>query len=114
MNSAGVRVATGGRVSHAILYTGAAKGFQFAVDAMPQQRVTKDRLYRKLLHVSDAVVFRHRTATPEQRARALLHKPYDSKSAARLSVPYTNVCKLNQRNSAVRTVERKSVRHDKS
>lgn len=103
MSSTGVRVATGARVSHAILYTGAKQGLQQAVDAMPEKGVTKDILRNKLKQVSYVVVFRHRTATTEQCARAcawaevqaLVHKPYDYRSAARVGiVPYTNVGQL--------------------
>jgi uncharacterized protein YycO len=103
LNSAGTQVATGSPVSHAILYTGGTKGTQWAVDAMPKQGVTRDLLNIKLKQASYAVVFRHRTAAPEQCARAcawaevqaLVHKPYDYKSAARVGiVPYTAVGRL--------------------
>jgi uncharacterized protein YycO len=103
-NSVGVRMATGGTVSHAILYTGVFKGYSYAVDAMPGKGVTRDRLYNKLMPASYAVVFRHRTATPEQCKKtcawaahqALMHKPYDYNSAAGVGViaTHTNVSKL--------------------
>ncbi len=70
VNSAGARLATMARVSHAILYTGGDKGMQWAVDAMPNFGVTRARLRIKLSHASYAVVFRHRTATADQCARA--------------------------------------------
>jgi uncharacterized protein YycO len=92
--SVGVRVATFGRVSHAILFTGGKKDIQYAVDATGQG-VTKDRLHEKLKNVSYAMVFRHKTATADQCAKACqwaelqarLHKPYDYKSAARVGKP---------------------------
>ncbi|MEJ2158295.1 MAG: hypothetical protein P8X96_23460 [Desulfobacteraceae bacterium] len=98
-----VRAATFGKVSHAILYTGGKMGAQNAVDATGKG-VTGERLYRKLQHVSYAAVFRHKTATPAQCARACqwaelqaqLHKPYDYKSAARMgkATKYTRVGQL--------------------
>jgi len=103
-NSVGVRVATAGTVSHAILCLGARKGTQWAVDAMPKQGVTSEPLFFKLPQVSYAVVFRHRTATPAQLAnacawaehQAALNKPYDYKSAARVGLvtPYFAVGRL--------------------
>ncbi len=103
-NSVGVRMATGGTVSHAILCLGARRGPQLAVDAMPKKGVTRDTLFNKLFQTSYAVVFRHRTATPEQCAKAcawaehqaLMNKPYDYNSAARVGIiaPYANVAKL--------------------
>ena len=89
--SAIVCVGTFGRVSHAILFTGGNKGIQFAVDAIGKG-VKRDYLHIKLQNVSYATVFRHKTATAEQCARACqwaelqarLHKPYDYKSAARV------------------------------
>jgi uncharacterized protein YycO len=88
--SALVRVGTLGKVSHAILYTGGKLAVQNAVDAAGRG-VTKERLHEKLKHVSYAAVFRHKTATAEQCAKACqwaelqarLHKPYDYLSAAR-------------------------------
>lgn len=85
-----VRGATFGKVSHAILYTGGKLGAQNAVDATGKG-VTRALLYQKLKSVNYAAVFRHKTATPEQCARACgwaelqaqLHKPYDYLSAAR-------------------------------
>ncbi len=103
LNSLGARVATGGPVSHAILYLGKKLDIQSAVDAMPGPGVTRDRLFTKLAQASYAVVFRHRTATPEQCAKACawaelqaaVHKPYDNLSAARLGItPYTNTGRL--------------------
>jgi uncharacterized protein YycO len=101
-----VRAATFGNVSHAILYTGGKMGAQNAVDAT-EKGVTKERLYRKLQNVSYAAVFRHKTATPAQCARACqwaelqaqLHKPYDYKSAARVGKPtkYTRAGRLIHR-----------------
>ena len=101
--SAIVRVGTFGSVSHAILYTGGKMGTQDAVDATGEG-VTKRRLHEKLKNVSYAKVFRHKTATAEQCAKAcqwaelqaLLHKPYDYKSAARMGKPtkYTGVGRL--------------------
>jgi uncharacterized protein YycO len=98
-----IRAATFGNVSHAILYTGGKMGAQNAVDAT-ENGVTKERLYRKLQHVSYAAVFRHKSATPEQCVRAcqwaelqaLLHKPYDYKSAARVgkATQYTRAGRL--------------------
>ncbi len=97
-NSAFVRGATLGPVSHAILYTGEYKGYHSAVDAMPEQGVTRATLSKKLSQASYAVVFRHRTASPEQCKKAcawaahqaLMNKPYDYKSAARVGavMPY--------------------------
>jgi uncharacterized protein YycO len=97
-NSAFVRGATLGKVSHAILCTGELKGYHWAVDAMPEPGVTREKLAVKLSQTSYAVVFRHRTATPEQCKKAcawathqaLIYKPYDFKSAARVGaiVPY--------------------------
>ncbi|MBI5552159.1 MAG: hypothetical protein HY911_11690 [Desulfobacterales bacterium] len=97
-NSAFVRGATLGTVSHAILCTGEHKGYHWAVDAMPDKGVTRETLSKKLSQASYAVVFRHRTATLEQCRKAcawaahqaLLYKPYDYKSAARVGavVPY--------------------------
>jgi hypothetical protein len=102
-NSVGVRVATGGRVSHAILYTGRKLDSYRAVDAT-ERGVTSDFLFRKLEGVSCAVVFRHHTATPQQRDKACawadlqasLNKPYDYLSAARVGLitPYTKVGRL--------------------
>ena len=97
--SGGIRIATGGPVSHAILYT----GHEFAVDAMPDRGVTTDRLHNKLNGVTYAGVFRHKTATAVQCAgacqwaelQAQLNKPYDYNSAARTGRPkYTNVGRL--------------------
>lgn len=94
---------TGETVSHAILYTGGSKGMQFAVDAVPQKGVCKETLLEKLKQVSYAAVFRHRTATAEQCARAcawaeiqaLVHKPYDYQSAVRAgNLPYTTLGRL--------------------
>lgn len=59
---------------------------------MPDRGVTSRQLFIKLQSVSYAAVFRHRTATPQQRARACawaelqasLNKPYDKLSAARV------------------------------
>jgi uncharacterized protein YycO len=100
-NSAFVRGATLGTVSHAILCLGVKKGSQGAVDAMPDRGVTSESLFSKLSQVSYAVVFRHRTATPEQCAKAcawaahqaMMQKPYDYNSAARAGalVPYFNM-----------------------
>jgi uncharacterized protein YycO len=97
-NSAFVRGATLGTVSHAILCIGEQKGYHWSVDAMPEEGVTRKKLLSKLSQVSYAVVFRHRTATPEQCKKActwathqaLTYKPYDFKSAARVGaiVPY--------------------------
>lgn len=92
VGSNGVRFFTGGQASHAILYTGVIMRSQSAVDAMPDRGVTEDRLHNKITQASYAVVFRHRTATAEQRARACqwaqlqaqLNKPYDFQSAARV------------------------------
>jgi uncharacterized protein YycO len=92
--SAIVRVGTFGRVSHAILYTGGKMGMQYAVDAIGKG-VKRDHLHVKLQNVSYAMVFRHKTATTEQCAKACqwaelqaqLHKPYDYKSAAREGKP---------------------------
>lgn len=89
--SMGIRAATMGQVSHAILYTGGKMEAHNAVDATGQG-VTRGPLYQKLQHVSYAAVFRHKTATPAQCAlacewaelQAKLHKPYDYKSAARV------------------------------
>ncbi len=101
--SVGIRVATVGKVSHAILFTGGKNGIQNAVDATGNG-VTKDLLHHKLHNVSYAAVFRHKTATPAQCARACqwaelqaqLHKPYDYESAARMGKPtkYTRVGQL--------------------
>jgi len=103
-NSVGVRGATAGTVSHAILCLGARKGSQWSVDAMPDRGVTSHLLFYKLSQVSYAVVFRHRTATPAQCAKACawaehqasLNKPYDYKSAARagLITPFFSVGRL--------------------
>jgi uncharacterized protein YycO len=91
-SSKGVRYFTHGDVSHSILYTGEKLGMHWGVDAMPGRGVTREQLGQKLTPLIYAVVFRHRTATGEQRARACkwaglqaaLHKPYDFRSAARL------------------------------
>jgi uncharacterized protein YycO len=101
--SAIVRVGTFGSVSHAILFTGGKKDIQYAVDAAGQG-VTREYLYKKLQHVSYAMVFRHKTATAEQCAKACqwaelqaqLHKPYDYKSAVRVGKPakYTRMGRL--------------------
>jgi uncharacterized protein YycO len=101
--SALVRVGTFGKVSHAILYTGGKLGVQNAVDATGGG-VTRDRLHVKILNVSYAAVFRHKTATAEQCAKACqwaelqarLHKPYDYLSAARAGKPtkYTQMGRL--------------------
>lgn len=101
--SMGIRVATIGQVSHAILFTGGKKGIQYVVDATGKG-VTRALLYQKLKSVSHAAVFRHKTATPEQCARACgwaelqaqLHKPYDYLSAARVGKPtkYTSLGRL--------------------
>jgi uncharacterized protein YycO len=90
-SSAMVRGATFGQVSHVILFT--SSKLQYAVDATTERGVDKELLYEKLRGVSYAMAFRHKTATPEQCARACqwaelqaqAHKPYDYKSAARLS-----------------------------
>ena len=100
--SAIVCVGTFGRVSHAILFTGGNKGIQFAVDAIGKG-VTKRRLHEKLKNVSYAMVFRHKTATAEQCAKACqwaelqarLHKPYDYKSAARVG-QFTKYSRVGQ------------------
>jgi uncharacterized protein YycO len=92
LNSKGVRFFTSGRLSHAILYTAGNMGAKRAVDAMPEKGVTEEPLWQKMQSVSYAAVFRHRTATPEQRERAcqwarmqaVLHKHYDYNSAARV------------------------------
>lgn len=103
VGSAGVRFFAGQEASHAILYTGSSKGIHFAVDAMPNDGVTKDRLNNKLNSSSYAVVFRHRTATAEQCAKACqwadlqatLNKPYDFKSPVRVSsLKYSTVGRL--------------------
>jgi uncharacterized protein YycO len=103
VGSAGVRFFAGQEASHAILYTGNVKGIHFAVDAMPKDGVTKDQLQFKLNPSSYAVVFRHRTATPNQCARACqwaelqaaVHKPYDFKSPVRVSaLKYSGVGQL--------------------
>ena len=94
-NSRGVQFFTHADVSHTILYTADYKGVQYAVDAMPGKGVTKDRLHNKLTHATYAVVFRHRTATAEQRGRAcqwavtqaLLNKPYEMAGAPLTSKP---------------------------
>ena len=93
VGSAGVRFFAGQEASHAILYLGSKLGSHWAVDAMPKDGVTRDRLHNKLNPSSYAVVFRHRKATPEQCARACqwaelqaaVHKPYDYKSPVRVS-----------------------------
>ena len=93
-NSRGVQFFTHSDVSHTILYTGIEQGAHWAVDAMPGRGVTRSQLGRKITNVAYAVVFRHRPATAEQRGRAcqwavsqaLLNKPYDMHSAARLGV----------------------------
>lgn len=87
-----IRGATGGPVSHTILYTGGKMGAHHAVDATPENGVTRDLLHQKLQHVSYAAVLRHTTATTEDLARAcqwaelqaLRHKPYDFKTAVRV------------------------------
>ena len=92
-SSAIIRGATFGQVSHAMLFTSGILGIQYAVDATTGAGVTRERLHIKLQNVSYAMAFRHKTATPEQCARACqwaelqaqAHKPYDYKSAARLS-----------------------------
>lgn len=103
VGSAGVRFFAGQEASHAILYIGDYKGVKRAVDAMPKKGVTQDVLHNKLNPSSYAVVFRHRTATPEQCAKACqwadlqaaLHKPYDFKSPVRVSsLKYSAVGRL--------------------
>jgi uncharacterized protein YycO len=103
VGSAGVRFFAGQEASHAILYVGSKLDTYWAVDAMPKVGVTKDMLHRKLGPSSYAVVFRHRTATPEQCAKACqwadlqaaLNKPYDFKSPVRVSfLKYSAVARL--------------------
>jgi uncharacterized protein YycO len=88
LSSRGIRGATFGQASHAIIYIGNAN----AIDAMPEEGVTRDLLSRKLAGASSAVVFRHRTATAEQCTLACqwtlqqVDKPYDYNSAARVGI----------------------------
>ncbi|MCC5811254.1 MAG: hypothetical protein JJU06_12865 [Ectothiorhodospiraceae bacterium] len=87
-NSRAIQWTTNAPHSHAILYFGGGS----AVDAMPGDGVTEDLLARKLRGVAVASVFRHRTATREQREMASkwaamqADKPYNTLGAARLGI----------------------------
>lgn len=86
--SRGIGWATRGEFSHAMLYRGAG----WAVDAVPEQGVTYDRLQLKLVGARKAVVLRHVRATREQReltakwAALQAGKPYDHFGAARVGI----------------------------
>jgi len=102
--SRGIRLATGGSVSHAILYTGSKLGSHWAVDATTDQGVTRELLHQKISSASYAVAFRSNTATSQQCAKACswaelqaqMSKQYDFKTAARVGKPtrYTSVGRL--------------------
>ncbi len=86
--SEGIRWATNADFSHAIL----CLKNKMAVDSMPEAGVTKDFLSDKLKGSSTAVVFRHRTATPEQKelaanwAAGQFGRAYDELGAARVGL----------------------------
>lgn len=87
-SSYGIRWATNGIFSHVILYLGNGN----ALDAVPGQGITKDRLKHKLRGATFAVVFRHRTATEEQLehvrewAALKVNRPYDYSGAFRAGI----------------------------
>ena len=66
VTSQGIRWATNGRCSHAILYLGNG----VAIDANPFQETEKNPLRQKLHDSKQAIVFRHRTASQEQLDKA--------------------------------------------
>ncbi|MFO7786166.1 MAG: YiiX/YebB-like N1pC/P60 family cysteine hydrolase [Halospina sp.] len=84
-SSEGIRWATNGRFSHAILYLGNG----VAIDANPFQETEKNLLRKKLHDSKQAIVFRHRTASQEQLDKAAswaasqAGKHYDFTGAAR-------------------------------
>lgn len=87
-SSKAIRWATNAEFSHAILCL--KNGM--AIDAMPDSGITKLPLGIKLRGASKAVVFRHRSATTEQKelaanwATAQSGKPYDNVGAARVGL----------------------------
>ncbi|MEQ6884587.1 YiiX/YebB-like N1pC/P60 family cysteine hydrolase [Salicola sp. Rm-C-2C1-2] len=85
VTSQGIRWATNGRFSHAILYLGNGQ----AIDANPFKPLKKDLLKHKLRDSKQAIIFRHRTASQEQLNKAASWagsqsgKDYDFTGAAR-------------------------------
>ena len=83
--SEGIRWATNGRFSHAILYLGNGQ----AIDVNPFQETEKNPLRQKLHDSKQAIVFRHRTASQDQLDKAASWagsqsgKHYDFTGAAR-------------------------------